>query len=102
MLTKAIFFATKAHEGQMRKMTNTPYILHPIEVASIISTITDDQDIMAAGVLHDVIEDCHIDPATIRELFGPRVSAWCRAIPRTAWIPDLLLRPGWRGRQIPC
>ena len=58
LLTKAIFFATKAHEGQMRKMTNTPYILHPIEVASIIATITDDQDIMAAGVLHDVIEDC--------------------------------------------
>lgn len=75
LLTKAIFFATKAHEGQMRKMTNTPYILHPIEVASIIATITDDQDIMAAGVLHDVIEDCGIEPATIRELFGPRVSA---------------------------
>ena len=75
LLTKAIFFATKAHEGQMRKMTNTPYILHPIEVASIIATITDDQDIMAAGVLHDVIEDCGVEPATIRELFGPRVSA---------------------------
>ena len=75
MLTKAIFFATKAHEGQMRKRTNTPYILHPIEVASIIATITDDQDIMAAGVLHDVIEDCGIEPATIKELFGPRVSA---------------------------
>ena len=75
MLTKAIFFATKAHEGQMRKMTNTPYILHPIEVASIIATITDDQDIMAAGVLHDVIEDCGVDPAVIKELFGPRVSA---------------------------
>ena len=75
LLTKAIFFAAKAHEGQVRKMSNTPYILHPIEVASIISTLTDDQEIMTAGVLHDVIEDCGVEPATIRELFGARVSA---------------------------
>ena len=75
LLTKAIFFAAKAHEGQVRKMSNTPYILHPIEVASIISTLTDDQEIMTAGILHDVIEDCGVEPATIRELFGVRVSA---------------------------
>ena len=75
VLTKAIIFATKAHEGQMRKMTQVPYILHPMEVASIIATVTFDQEIMAAGVLHDVIEDCGVDPAIIKELFGPRVSA---------------------------
>ncbi len=59
----------------MRKMTKTPYILHPAEVATIIATLTDDQEVMAAGVLHDVIEDCGVDPAIIRELFGPRISA---------------------------
>ena len=75
VLDKAIQFAVKAHEGQNRKLSDTPYILHPLEVASIISTMTDNREIMAAGVLHDVIEDCGVDPALIREQFGPRVSA---------------------------
>lgn len=75
VLEEAIVFAAQAHEGQMRKLAKTPYILHPLEVAAIISTITPDLDIMAAGVLHDTIEDCGVDPKVIREKFGPRVSA---------------------------
>ena len=75
VLEEAILFAIKEHEGQMRKLAGTPYILHPLEVAAIIATVTDDQEIMAAGVLHDTIEDCGTDPKLIREKFGPRVSA---------------------------
>ena len=75
VLDEAIIFATHAHEGQIRKMAYTPYILHPLEVASIISTMTGDLEVMAAGVLHDTVEDCGVDPAVIREKFGPRVAA---------------------------
>ena len=75
VLERAIVFATKAHAGQKRKLSGTPYILHPIEVASIIATITDDKDVMAAGVLHDTIEDCGVDPLEIRKRFGTRVAA---------------------------
>lgn len=75
LLNEAIKFATDAHGEQLRKIANTPYILHPLEVASIISTITDDREIMAAGVLHDTIEDCNVDPRLIKEKFGPRVAA---------------------------
>lgn len=75
ILEEAIVFATKAHEGQMRKMAKTPYILHPVEVAAIIATMTDDLETMAAGVLHDTIEDCGVDPREIKEKFGARVSA---------------------------
>ena len=42
LLDEAIVFATHAHAGQVRKMANTPYILHPLEVASIIATMTGD------------------------------------------------------------
>ena len=56
-------------------MSYTPYILHPLEVAAIISTITSDKETMAAGVLHDTVEDCNVDPLEIREKFGPRVYA---------------------------
>lgn len=75
VLEEAIIFATEAHQGQTRKISNIPYILHPLEVASIISTLTSDIDVMAAGVLHDTIEDCGVDPKVITEKFGRKISA---------------------------
>ena len=75
VLEEAILFATEAHKGQMRKMAKTPYILHPLEVAAIISTITPDLETMAAGVLHDTVEDCDVDPREIKRRFGARVAA---------------------------
>lgn len=75
VLDDAILFATEAHSGQTRKMAKTPYILHPLEVASIIATMTTDEDVMAAGVLHDTIEDADVLPETIAQKFGKRVFA---------------------------
>lgn len=71
---KALYFATEKHSGQLRKIANTPYILHPIEVASIVGTMTDDREILAAAVLHDTIEDTDTTLEEIRENFGRRVS----------------------------
>ncbi len=75
VLEEALIFAIRAHEGQNRKRGKIPYILHPAEVASIIATMTSDLEVMAAGVLHDTIEDCGVDPNEIRERFGARVAA---------------------------
>ena len=75
LLDEAIVFATNAHTGQVRKMANTPYILHPLEVASIIATMTGDEQTMAAGVLHDTVEDCGVDLQEIKRRFGGRVAA---------------------------
>lgn len=73
MIDEAIIYATGAHSGQKRKLTGTPYILHPLEVASIISTMTSDQSVIAAGILHDTIEDADVSPEQIRARFGERV-----------------------------
>ncbi len=75
VVEKAIVFAVRAHEGQTRKLTGIPYILHPLEVANIIATMTDDRNTIAAGVLHDTIEECEVEASLIRALFGPRVAA---------------------------
>ena len=48
MIDKAIEFATKAHEGQLRKGTSRPYIVHPIEVGDIVSTMTRDEEVISA------------------------------------------------------
>ena len=75
MLDDAIEFATKAHEGQFRKGTRRPYIVHPIEVADIVSTMTKDEEVICAAVLHDTIEDCRgITKDVLRLRFGERVA----------------------------
>ena len=75
MIDKAIAFATKAHEGQLRKGTNLPYILHPMEVGMIVSRMTDDNEVIAAAVLHDTVEDCDgVSLEMIREEFGEKVA----------------------------
>ena len=74
VLERAIRFATTAHHGQKRKGHGTPYILHPLEVASIAATVTDDEEIMAAAVLHDVVEDTDFTLEDIRKNFGDRVA----------------------------
>lgn len=75
LLNKAIVLATKAHEGQFRKGTQIPYILHPLEAAAIVGTMTTDDEIIAGAVLHDVVEDTDTTVDQIKELFGERVAA---------------------------
>ena len=72
-VTKAIEFAANAHDGMVRKKDKTPYILHPHEAAVIVGTMTDNQDVISAAVLHDVVEDTGITIEEIEEKFGHRV-----------------------------
>lgn len=51
VLDRAIVFATEAHEGQFRKGTKIPYILHPLEAASIVGTMTTDNEVIAGAVV---------------------------------------------------
>ena len=73
LLTEAIIFASTAHDGMKRKLSSTPYVMHPLEAAVIVSSLTSDQEIIAASVLHDVVEDANIQPEEIEEKFGKRV-----------------------------
>lgn len=76
MIEKAIAFATKAHEGQVRKGTSRPYIVHPLEVGDIVSQMTADEEIIAAAILHDTIEDCDgITEKVLKQEFGARVAS---------------------------
>ena len=73
LVSEAIVFAAKAHDGMRRKKSDVPYILHPMEAAVIVGTMTDDQNLIAAAALHDVVEDAGITIDEIEERFGPRV-----------------------------
>ena len=73
LVSEAIAFAVKAHDGMRRKNSESPYILHPMEAAVIVGTMTDDQQLIAAAALHDVVEDANITLEEIEERFGKRV-----------------------------
>ena len=73
LVSEAIAFAVKAHDGMRRKKGEVPYILHPMEAAVIVGSMTEDQNLIAAAALHDVVEDAGITIEEIEEKFGKRV-----------------------------
>ena len=73
LVSEAIVFAAKAHDGMRRKKSEAPYILYPMEAAVIVGTMTDDQHLIAAAALHDVVEDTGVTIEEIEEKFGKRV-----------------------------
>lgn len=73
ILDEAITFAVRAHAGMVRKAGAQPYILHPMEAAVIVGTMTNDPELLAAALLHDVVEDTGVTPEEIEERFGRRV-----------------------------
>ena len=73
LVSEAIAFAVKAHDGMRRKKSEAPYILHPMEAAVIVGTMSDDQNLIAAAALHDVVEDAGITIDELEERFGKRV-----------------------------
>lgn len=75
-LNDALQFAVAAHDGQLRKYTdNLPYIIHPIGVAKIVMTVTDDPEMIKSALLHDAAEDCDVTLIKIGSRFGERVAA---------------------------
>ena len=73
-LEEAIIYATILHQGNVRKFTSRPCILHPLEVAQILSTMTEDQDVITAGILHDIVEETDGTLEEIEKRFGKRVA----------------------------
>ena len=73
LVSAAIAFAVNAHDGMRRKKSEAPYILHPMEAAVIVGTMTADQNLIAAAALHDVVEDAGITIEEVEEKFGKRV-----------------------------
>ena len=73
-LNEAIRYAVDRHEGQLRKGSARPYIVHPLEVMSILMNMGADNNLMIAGLLHDTIEDTGATRREIQEKFGADVA----------------------------
>ncbi len=71
---KAIYFATKAHNGQNRKMEDVAMIFHPFTVGMILQRAGCCDDIIISGLLHDVIEDTPYTKEDIEKRFGKKIA----------------------------
>lgn len=71
---RAKHFAEKAHEGQHRKNSDAPYIIHPIRVAAQLKNAGFSDELVCAGYLHDVVEDTIYDIEDIEKEFGSEVA----------------------------
>jgi (p)ppGpp synthase/HD superfamily hydrolase len=71
---RALEFASVHHGGQRREADRAPFILHPLEVAQLLRGRGYRDEVVAAGVLHDVVEDTDVEPAELGDRFGSEVA----------------------------
>src|SRR5688572_2066454 len=93
--SRARGFAERAHAaiGQRRKYTGEPYIVHPIAVAELVRSVPHTPEMIAAALLHDVVEDTPVTLAQIEAEFGPVVADL------VDWLTDVS-RPADGKRQV--
>jgi len=74
-ILQALNFAVTSHSGQKRK-SGEDYVVHPILVAAIVAHFGGDTDMIVAALLHDVVEDTHVNKSEIENLYGKMLPSW--------------------------
>lgn len=92
LVKEALEYSTKAHENQFRK-SGEPYVVHPILVASVVSSVTNDESMAIAALLHDIVEDTSITVEDIEKKFGKDVAYLVDGITKIENIRDAELVP---------
>lgn len=97
-LTDAMNFAIAAHGEVRRKGDGLPAVLHAMEAAAVVASLTSDEEVLAAAVLHDTVEDAGVDLEDIRARFGERVAGlvWAESEDKMRGLPP---EESWRARK---
>ena len=86
LVGRAAALATQSHDGTRRR-SGEPYVVHPIEVATILARMQLDAETIAAAILHDVVEDTGVTSEQIEQNFGPRVAKLVDGVTKLGQIP---------------
>lgn len=101
LVRDAIETARLAHAGQLRRGSDGhPYIEHPVAVAELLATCEYDDEILAAALLHDVVEKSEVAMAQLRERFGDRVADMVEALTEDETIEDYTERKREQRRRV--
>ncbi len=99
LLQKALEYSIEAHKLQFRK-SGEPYIIHPILVASIVASISADESMTIAALLHDIVEDTPATVKDIKELFGKDVAHLVDGLTKIDIIRDSELIPSHSNEKL--
>ncbi len=86
IIDRAYIYSARVHEGQIR-LSGEPYLSHPLEVADILAGMKLDVTSVAAGLLHDVIEDTDASPKEIKEIFGSEIYHIVSGVSKLSGLP---------------
>lgn len=79
-ILEAMRVAKEAHTGQFRKYTDEHYVVHPVAVAGIVMSVTNDSNMISAAILHDVVEDTHVSIKDIGAQFNTIITGLVSAL----------------------
>jgi (p)ppGpp synthase/HD superfamily hydrolase len=96
----ALAFADQRHAGQTRDIDDLPFVTHPVEVACLLHEGGYPDEVVAAGVLHDVVEDTDAELSDLEARFGGRVAELVKAVTDDASIDDDTERKAALRRQV--
>jgi (p)ppGpp synthase/HD superfamily hydrolase len=96
----ALAFAATCHEGQTRDADDVPFVTHPVEVACLLYEAGYSDEVVAAGVLHDVIEDTDAERSDLETRFGAEVAGLVAAVSDDPSIEDAAERKAALRRQV--
>ncbi len=97
-LESALRRAASWHAAEVRKGSQVPYFAHPVAVAMILDRLGFDEDVVIAGLLHDVVEDTDATPEDVLREFGPRVSRLVADLSERK-VDDLGAKRPWIDRK---
>ena len=100
LTSQAYAYADAHHRAQRRDSDFAPFILHPLEVAVLLHNRGFDDEVVAAGLLHDAIEDTDATVEELRERFGDRIAALVASLSDDAGIDDYAARKGALREQV--
>jgi guanosine-3',5'-bis(diphosphate) 3'-pyrophosphohydrolase len=99
ILQRALEFAIASHNGQFRK-SGEPYVVHPILVATVVASITEDSAMVIAALLHDVVEDTRVGIEAIRKHYGEDVAHLVEGLTKIDSIRDAELIPSHSDERL--
>jgi len=89
---RALAFAVRCHSGQLRESVGQPYIEHPLEVARLLRDAGCEKEVVAAGLLHDVVEDANVTFSEISRRFGADVAELVEGVTDDSCVESYRLR----------
>jgi (p)ppGpp synthase/HD superfamily hydrolase len=96
----ALAFADQRHAGQTRDIDDLPFVTHPVEVACLLHESGYPDEVVAAGVLHDVLEDTDAELSDLEARFGGRVAELVKSVTDDPSIDDDTERKAALRRQV--